>query len=161
LVIPPSTLADHSRSLLLAAAALDAFAALLHLACIFVGAPMYRAMGAGPAMAAMAQAGHWYPAVVTAAIAAALVGCSAFALAGAGALPQPPLLKLVLALIAAVFIARGFMAVPAFLAGRNGAGSLYVMGAGGPIAFWYWSSAISFGLGALHLLGLAGAWSRL
>ena len=42
-------------------ASLSAVAALLHLACIVFGAPMYLFMGAGKQIAAMADAGHWLP----------------------------------------------------------------------------------------------------
>jgi hypothetical protein len=158
---PPTFLSGHAGSLLATAGALDAAAALLHLGCILVGAPAYRALGAGRAMAEMAAAGHWYPTVVTLIIAALLSTCAIYAFAGAGWLAAPPLLKPALAGISLVFLLRALMAVPAFLAERSGAAALHVAGAGGSIAFWYWSSAICLVLGLLHLLGLAGSWSRL
>ena len=159
--MPSGVLASWSAPLLVAAAVADAAAALVHLACIAVGAPMYRILGAGPRMAAMAEAGHWYPTVVTLAIAAVLTVFAAYALAGAGLLPPPPLLRTGLAAIGALLVLRGLAFIPAFLAARGGASTLHVMGSGGSIAFWYWSSAICLVLGLLHLAGLAGAWSRL
>ena len=154
-------LASWSAPLLVSAAIADAGAALLHLACIVGGAPMYRMLGAGPRMAALAEAGHWYPTIVTLLIAAVLAGFAVYALAGAGVLPAPPLLRIGLAAIGALLFLRGFAFIPAFLAERSGAATLHVLGSGGSIAFWYWSSAICLVLGLLHLGGLAGAWSRL
>ena len=147
--------------LLVTAAIADAAAALAHLACIAFGARMYRMLGAGPRIAAMAEAGHWYPAVITLVIAAVLAVFAFYALAGAAMLPAPPLLSIGLASIGALLVVRGFAFIPALLAARGGAATLHVLGSGGSIAFWYWSSAICLVLGLLHLAGLAGAWSRL
>jgi hypothetical protein len=159
--MPSGMMAGWSAPLLIAAAVADAGAALIHLACIAVGAPMYRMLGAGPRMVALAEAGHWYPPVVTLLIAAVLAAFAVYALAGAGLVPPPPLLRTGLAAIGALLVLRGFAFIPAFLAGRGGAATLHVLGSGGSIAFWYWSSAICLVLGLLHLGGLAGAWSRL
>lgn len=159
--MPTGVLAGWSAPLLVAAAVADAGAALVHLACIAVGAPMYRILGAGPRIVALAEAGHWYPPVVTLLIAGVLAVFAVYALAGAGLIPAPPLLRTGLAAIGALLVLRGLAFIPAFLAARGGAETLYVLGSGGSIAFWYWSSAICLVLGLLHLAGLAGAWSRL
>lgn len=53
---------------LIAAAICTALAALAHIGCIIFGADWYRFFGAGEQMAQMAEAGDWYPAVVTSVI---------------------------------------------------------------------------------------------
>lgn len=58
--------------IVIAAAALDLVAALLHLAIIVGGPAWYRFFGAGEDLARMAERGHPWPTVVTAAIAAVL-----------------------------------------------------------------------------------------
>ncbi|MBC7983974.1 MAG: hypothetical protein H7Y02_08975 [Candidatus Obscuribacterales bacterium] len=50
---------------LIVGAALSAVAAMLHVGIIFVGAPWYRFFGAGEDMARKAEAGSWYPALIT------------------------------------------------------------------------------------------------
>ena len=135
---------------LAAAGAGSALAALLHLGCIVFGAPWYRFFGAGEQMAQMAIAGSPYPAIVTVFIAAVLAIWSLYALSGAAAIRRLPLLRSALCAITAVYLLRGVIALPfaAQLPGRS-------------LAFWYWSSAICFALGALHLIGLRQVWPRL
>lgn len=70
-------------TLLVVAAMLSAIAALLHLACLIIGAPMFRLMGAGKQMAQLHLAGYWYPVAITSAIAVILLGRDAHA-GGAG-----------------------------------------------------------------------------
>jgi len=76
-----------------AAATLDLLAAVLHLAIIAGGPAWYRFFGAGEDMARMAERGHPWPAVLTAAIAAglAMFGCFTLSLDGrcCQALPWP------------------------------------------------------------------------
>ena len=132
---------------LLAAAAVDALAALLHLGCIAFGAPWYRFFGAGERMAALAASGDRYPALVSSAIFAVLALWSAYALSGAGVIPRLPLLRLGLGVITALFLLRGLVGVP--LAFRE---------TGRPPAFWWWSSAICLAIGLLHLVGLLQVW---
>ena len=136
--------------LLVAAAALSAIAALLHLGCIAFGAPWYRFFGAGEQMAQLAIAGNWYPVAVTSAIAAVLGAWSLYALSGAGVVRRLPLLRTALCAITAVYLLRGAAALPFIgqLPGRSP-------------AFWWWSSAICLGIGLVHLVGLRQVWSRL
>lgn len=140
-----------TNSALLAAAALSAAAALLHLGCIVFGAPWYRFFGAGERMAQLALAGSPVPALVTAGIAAVLALWSLYALSGAGVVARLPLLRTALCLIAAVYLVRGLagLVLAATAPGENG------------VAFWLWSSAICLGIGALYLLGTWQAWPRL
>ena len=63
-------------------------------------------------MTVMTEQGLWYPAVVTAGIAAVLSVWSAYAFSGAGVIRSLPLLKTALLLIGIVFLLRGLVAVP-------------------------------------------------
>ena len=128
-------------------AAATALAALAHLACIAIGPSAYRTMGAGPRMAELAAAGHWYPPLVTVVIAGVLFVWSAYALAGSGVIRRLPLQRTVLVAITAVFLLRGFarpVLEPYFPANSD--------------TFWFWSSAICLVIGLLHLVGLRRAW---
>lgn len=135
---------------LVAAGALSALAAIAHLGCIAFGAPWYRALGAGEAMARAAAAGSLYPTRVTLAIAAVLALWSLYAFSAAGALRRLPLLRTALCAIAAVYLARGLAVVPvmAALPGRDA-------------AFWWWSSGICLAIGLIHLVGLIQVWPSL
>ena len=76
-------MASPTNKLLVLGAALSGLAALMHLACLAVGAPLFRLLGAGEQMAQLYLAGHWYPTVVTLVIAGVLAAWSAYALSGA------------------------------------------------------------------------------
>lgn len=135
---------------LLAAAALDVAAALLHLACIVFGAPWYRFLGAGERMAQMDAAGHWYPTVATLVISGVLLVWALYALSGAGVLRRLPLLRPVLTAIAAVYLLRGtlFVALMPYFPGNSP-------------TFWLISSAICLVFGLVHLAGLRQRWRHL
>jgi len=138
------------NAFLIAGAAFSASAALLHLACIVFGGPLYRFVGAGKRMAKMADAGHWYPTVAATAIAFILSLWALYALSGARIIPRLPLLRTVLCVITAVYLVRGvaFQAlVPRF--------------PGNSQTFWIVSSAICLGFGVVHFLGLRQAWPYL
>lgn len=142
---------EESRNgALVAAAGCSLLAAAAHLGCIALGPSGYRALGAGESMARMAAAGHWYPTVITLAIAAVLGVWGAYALSGAGVLPHLPLLRPALCVITAVYLLRGLAFVPMRIAmpGRS-------------TSFWLWSSAICLAIAALHLIGLIQSWRRL
>jgi hypothetical protein len=142
---------ERSRnSFLIYGAALSAAAALLHLACIAFGAPMYRFVGAGEAMARLAEAGHWYPTTAATVIALVLALWSVYALSGARVIPRLPLLRTGLCMITGVYLLRG-IAAPAI--------SPYFPG--NTLTFWVWSSSICLGIGVVHLLGLREAWPQL
>lgn len=87
-------------------------AALLHLGIIIGGADWYRFFGAGEPMAVMSEQGLWYPAIVTACIAAVLFIWSLYAFSGAGSIRRLPLLKTALLIIGLIFLLRGLLAVP-------------------------------------------------
>ncbi|MFD0738393.1 hypothetical protein ACFQZQ_03715 [Lysobacter koreensis] len=135
---------------LVAGAGLSALAALLHLGVIAWGAPGYRMFGAGERMAQLAEAGHWYPPVVTVCIAAVLGIWAAYALSGAGLIRRLPALKPILCAITAVYVLRGLVLIPLLVTGHAAA-----------TAFNVWSSAICLGYGVVHLIGLIQVWPTL
>ncbi len=138
-------------SFLIVAAALSAIAALLHVGCIVFGAPWYRYFGAGERMARMAASGSIYATLITSAIAAVLGLWALYALSGADLIPRLPFTRLALCAITAVYLLRG------------GAGLLLAMFAPGEqgARFWFWSSLICLGIGAVYLVGTQQAWLRL
>lgn len=139
-----------TNKLLAVGAVLSGFAALMHLACLVVGAPLFRLLGAGEQMAQLHLSGHWYPTVATLVIASVLTVWSAYALSGAGLIRKLPLLRTVLSAITAVYILRGvaFVPVMAYFPGNS-------------MTFWVVSSSICLLLGIVHLVGLRQSWSRL
>lgn len=94
----------------LAAAGLcSALAGLAHLACIVLGAPAYRVMGAGERMVRAAQAGRPSAALLTAGIAAMLIAWALLAWSAGGLLPAGqalPGLPVLLAFVTAVYLLR-------------------------------------------------------
>ena len=143
-------MANPTNKLLVAGAALSGLAALLHLACLVVGAPLFRLLGAGEQMAQLHIAGHWYPTVVTLALAGVLGGWSAYALSGAGAIRKLPLRRAVLCAVTAIYMIRGvaFVPVMAYFPGNS-------------VTFWVVSSAICLLIGVVHWVGLRQSWARL
>lgn len=137
-------------TVLVVAAMLSAIAALLHLACLIIGAPMFRLMGAGEQMAQLHLAGHWYPVAITSAIAVILLGWSLYALSGAGVIRRLPLLRTVLTAVTCIYIARGVAFIPAM-----------AYFPGNSVTFWLVSSAICLLIGIVHLIGLRQVWDRL
>lgn len=138
---------------LLLGASLSALAAALHLAIIVGGAPWYRCFGAGEGMAKLAQAGHWWPALLTLGIAFVLLVAAAYALGAGGwsaALRGLPGLRWVLLGITTVYLLRGLAPWPAMLLQPELRQP-----------FWIWSTLICAGYGGVHALGLARVWSRL
>lgn len=143
-------MASSTNRFLIAAAALNVLAALLHLGCIVFGAPWYRFMGAGEQMAQMAIKGDPYPTVVTLFIASVLLVWSLFALSGAGVIRKLPLVRLALCAISAVYLLRAisFAALTPYFPGNS-------------TTFWLVSSGICFVLGTVHVVGLRQVWGRL
>lgn len=136
---------DAAHALVLGAL-LSAAAAAAHLACIVIGAPAYRFMGAGERMACAVEAGKHRPTLVTLAIAGVLLTWSAYALSGAGLVPKLPLTRLALVLITAVYLARAMafpLLKPSFPENST--------------TFWWVSSGICAFIGLVHAYG---TWSR-
>jgi hypothetical protein len=140
-------LSTTPNAFLVTGAALSATAALLHLACIYFGASWYRFLGAGQRMVTLVEAGSSYPARVTFLIAAVLLTWSAYALSGAGLIPQLPLLRTVLCVIAAIYLVRGFAFVLLMRAYPEHS-----------MTFWLWSSLICVLIGLAYLIGIVQLW---
>ncbi|WP_083491508.1 hypothetical protein [Thauera sp. 27] len=138
----------QKNKLLIAAAICSGVAALLHLGCIIFGGDWYRFLGAGEQMAQMAEAGHIYPTIVTSAIVAVLSIWSLYALSGAGVILRLPLLRLVLCVIAAIYLMRGVAFMP-----------LMHVFPENSLAFWAVSSAVCVVLGLLYVLGIRQSWA--
>ena len=129
--------------LLLIAGILNAIVAILHLGCIYFGAPWYRFFGAGEQMAQLAEQGSIEPTLITLAIFIVLATWSLYAFSAAGIIFKLPLVRLALILITTVYLVRaiaGFFLISSLL-GRSP-------------EFWLWSSIICLVFGVIHLIGL-------
>jgi len=138
-----------SQALVLGAS-LSLLAALAHIACVVVGAPAYRLLGAGERVARAAEAGKRQPTLVTLALSSVLIVWAAYALGAAGVIDLLPLSKLVLPVIVAVYLGRAVafpLLKPAFPENSN--------------TFWLVSSGICLFIGLIHLYGLAAVWAAL
>lgn len=138
---------------LIAGGVLSLLAAALHLAVIAMGPEGYRFFGAGEQIARMAEAGHWYPPLVTTVIATILTVWAAYAFSGAGVLPRLPLLRTGLILISLIYLARGLVLLPAMI--------LNPQGPAGIMPFIWWSSLIVLVYGLAYAIGTWTAWPRL
>lgn len=141
---------------LLSGGLLTGVAALLHVGIILGGPDWYRFFGAGEEMARLAARGAVYPTIVTAGIATILGLWSLYALSGARVIRRLPFLRQALALIAAVYLARGALGVPVVLLAE----SPYASELKGRMTFLVASSAICLYLGVCYAVGAAGAWRR-
>mgnify|MGYP001006291435 CR=1 FL=1 len=141
---------DLGTQALVLGGALSALASLAHLACIALGAPAYRVMGAGERMARAVEAGDVRPTLTTLAIASLLLVWAVVAFSGAGIAPALPLTRLALVLISAAYLLRA-LAFPL----------LMPMFPGNSRRFWLVSSGVCPVLGLLHAVGLAAVWARL
>jgi fatty acid desaturase len=145
---------DRGDRLLLFAGALTGVASLVHVAIIFGGPDWYRFSGAGERMARLAERGSIYPAVITALIAIGLAIWTLYALSGAGVIRPLPFLRLVLALIAAIYLTRGIFGIPAVLFIDHP----YTTELRHRMTFMVLSSAICVCLGVCYAVGAAQVW---
>ena len=129
------------------AACLSAAAAVAHLACIALGAPAYRVMGAGERMARAVEQGKLRPTLVTLAIAGVLLVWAAYALGGAGVIPLLPFSSIVLPCICAVYLGRalGFPLLRSTFPENS-------------LKFWLLSSGICLVIGLLYLCVIVYTW---
>jgi len=135
---------------LLVGAILSAIAAILHLGCIYFGAPWYRFLGAGEQMAILAERGSIQPTLITSAIVLVLATWSIYALSGAGIIVKLPLLKWALSAITFIYLLRG---IAGFFLINNPLGR--------SPEFWLWSSIICLSFGIIHLIGLKQIWANI
>lgn len=143
---------SSGRSWLVAAGVLSAAIAVLHFAIIVVGPRGYVYFGAGE-LAPLAAAGSPMPALVTAGLALVFGVWSWYAAAGAGLVRSPPLLRLGLWVIGAIYTARGLALVPEMLALWRGSASL-------PPRYAVFS-LVALSTGLAYLVGAWRARSRL
>ena len=137
--------------LLVVGGLLSAAAALLHMACVFGGAPWYRFLGAGERMALAAERGQWQPTLVTIGIAAVLSIWSAYAFSGAGMIVKLPLLRTGLVVISAIYLLRGLLVLRPSLMHRPDLSG----------EFLRWSSLIVLVFGVIHAVGTWRVWNTL
>ncbi|BBN57220.1 hypothetical protein TRE132_53450 [Pseudomonas chlororaphis subsp. aurantiaca] len=130
-------------------AGLSLLAALMHVGVIMVGPSWYRLFGAGERFVRAAQAGRWFPAVVTAGIALVLAAWAAYALSAAGVIAPLPLLRPALIAITQVYLLRGLL------------GPVALAGTGRSRRFIFVSSTICLVYGLVHLFGLVQVWGSL
>jgi hypothetical protein len=142
-------LSNGSLALLLGAL-LSATAAIAHLACIVIGAPAYRFMGAGERMASAVEAGQLRPTLVTLAVAGVLFAWAVFALSGAGVVGPLPLTKFALVAISIVYLGRA-VAFPLIKSSFPGNSN----------TFWLVSSGICGFIGLVHAYGTVSLWRTL
>ncbi|AJO80529.1 MULTISPECIES: hypothetical protein [Pseudomonas] len=142
-------MASEYNMALLVGAGLSLLAALMHVGVIMVGPSWYRLFGAGERFVRAAQAGRWFPALVTAGIALVLTAWAAYALSAAGVIEPLPLLRPALIAITLVYLLRGLL------------GPLALAGTGRSTRFIVVSSAICLVYGLVHLLGLVQVWGTL
>ena len=128
---------------------LSVIAALLHVAIIIGGPDWYRFFGAGEGMAVMAEAGSWYPPIITSGIAIILFTWALYAFSGAGIIRKLPLLKLGLVVISLIYLIRGLAIIPAYFFMPEILDN-----------FLIWSSLICLGYGASYSIGTKQIWTQ-
>jgi hypothetical protein len=135
---------------LIIAGILSATVAMLHIGCIYFGAPWYRFFGAGEQMAVLAERGSIQPTLITSGIVFVLSIWSLYAFSAAGIIFRLPLVRVALILITSVYLVRGI------------AGFFFVSSPmGRSPEFWLWSSSICLFFGIIHLIGLKQQWASL
>ena len=141
---------QQKNSFLIVAAILNLIAALLHLACIYFGAPLFRFLGT-EAMASMYETGNFlHPIMACLVLATILFIWALYALSGAGVIRTLPFSRLVLVCITLIYLVRG-IAFP-FITEYFPENSIF---------FWYCSSFIVFIFGIVHLVGVKQVWAQL
>ncbi len=140
---------NHStqNTFLVIAGSLSFIAALLHLGCIYFGAPWYRFFGAGEQMAVMAEQGSIQPTLITLFIFSVLSVWALYAFSAVGLIFRLPFIRTILVLITSVYLLRG---IAGFFLLNNPMDR--------SVEFWIWSSAICLVIGVFHLLGLKRQW---
>jgi len=135
---------------LIIAGILSAIVAILHIGCIYFGAPWYRFFGAGEQMAVLAERDSIQPTLITSGIVLVLSIWSLYAFSAAGIIFRLPLVRVALILITVIYLVRGI------------AGFFFVSSPmGRSPEFWLWSSSICLCFGIIHLIGLKQQWASL
>ncbi len=147
---------QNRERMLVAGGVLTGAASLLHIGMIIGGPEWFRFFGAGEQMARMVARGFLYPTVLTLGIAAVLAVWALYALSGAGVIRRLPLLRVVLAAIAAVYLVRGILGVPLVILVDDP----YLNELRAKMTFMIVSSAICIVLGLCYAAGAAAVWAR-
>jgi hypothetical protein len=126
---------------------LSAAAAVAHLACIALGPPAYRFMGAGERMARAVESGSVRPTLITLAIATVLLIWALYAFSGARLIGRLPVTGPALTAISVVYLARAL-----------GFPLLRPMFPENSTTFWLVSSGICLVLGSLYAAGAITVW---
>ena len=136
--------------MLVVAGSFSALAALIHIGCIYFGAPWYRFFGAGESMALMSEQGRIQPTLITLAIIAVLTLWSLYAFSVAGVITKLPFARSMLLIISSIYLLRG---IAGFF--------LLYHPLGRTSEFWLWSSSICLVIALFHIIGLKQTWSSL
>ena len=129
-------------------------AALLHVAIIFGGPEWYRFFGAGEQAARQAAAGEISIGLLSAGIAGVLLLWGVYAIVVARGGRRLPLAKTVLGIVAAIFLLRGLLGLPAALWAHGPEAEALRLRMGFVVS----TSAISLALGLCYLHGLLQLW---
>ncbi len=135
---------------LIIAGFLSAIAALIHVGCIYFGAPWYRFFGAGEEIVMLAEQGSVQPTLITSVIILVLSTWSLYAFSAAGVIVRFPLIRSALSIITLMYLCRG---IAGFF--------LITSPMGRTPEFWFWSSSICLLLGTVHFIGLKQQWANL
>lgn len=144
---------DRGRSLLTVGGTCSAILALLYVSVIVMGAPAYRYVGAPDEFALQTEAGSTAPGVLTAMFAVIFAIWAVYGFAGARRMRRPPLVRLGLVTISAVYALRGLAAIPEGLLLLRDPDAF-------PPRFLVFS-LVSLAIGAVHAAGTKQAWRRL
>lgn len=136
---------------------LSSIASLIHLGSWSGDPDWYRFFGAGEEMAQMAARGELYPALVSTGIAIGLAIWAAYAFAGAGLIRRLPFMRLCLAGISAIYLARGIFGIFAVLLVDNP----YMLELREKVVFVIVSSVIVLIYGLVYAVGTAQVWPEL
>ena len=117
-------------------------AGILHLLIIVKGAKWYEFFGAGEKLVRLSEKGSWIPGIITFLIASVLISWGLYAFSGAGLMVELPYLKLVIQIIATVYLLRGLVILPIYIYDKSKVNWFVV-----------WSSALSFLFGMFYFTG--------
>ena len=135
---------------LLIAGGLSTLAVIMHLGCIYFGAPWYRFLGAREQMAQLPEQGSILPSLITGGISLVLSIWALYAFSAAGWLPKLPMMRLLLIAITSVYLGRGLL------------GFFFInQPMGRSPEFWIWSSTVCLAIGLVHMLGVYQQWEYL
>jgi hypothetical protein len=128
-------------------------AALAHVACLVGGTPWYLFMGAPPELVMAAERGSLHLPIMTGVISVIIFGWALYAFSAAGVLMRLPFMRLALAAISFVLLARGlsYFLLPVWSGWRPDLSQTFMI----------WSSLLCIVMGLTFAIGAKLAWPRL